>query len=117
MKDEIKNLFLDKKIINRGNYDWSWEPINLNFKEYFDQFVYDVDFANAPEKFINKIIQRWNTINNIKDFYPNSQTIEFYFSWFDAQYEWIDRKSLTLIFNKTWNNRYLVWISHWQRTI
>ena len=116
-KDDIKNLFSNTQIINRWNYDWSWEPINLNFKDYFDKFIYDVDFATAPEKIVNKVVQRWNIINNIEDFYPNSQTIEYYFSWFDPQYEWIDRRSLTLIFNKIWNNRHLIWISHWQRTI
>ncbi len=116
-KEDIKNLFLDTQVINRWDYDWSWEPINLTFKEYFNQFVYDVDFSIAPEKIINKVVQRWNIINNIKDFYPNSQTIEYYFSWFDSQYEWIDRRSLTLIFNKVWNNLYLIGISHWQRTI
>jgi hypothetical protein len=116
-KEDIKNLFSDIQVINRWDYDWSWEPINLTFKEYFNQFVYDVDFSIAPEKIVNNIIQRWNIINNIKDFYPNSQTIEYYFSWFDSQYEWIDRRSLTLIFNKIWNNRYLIGISHWQRTI
>ncbi len=116
-KDSLKDLFSDTQIINRWNYDWSWEPINLNFKDYFNKFVYDVDFAAAPEKILNKVTQRWNIINNITDFYPNSQTIEYYFSGFNPQYEWMDRKSLTLIFSKTWNNRYLIWISHWQRTI
>lgn len=116
-KDSFKNLFSNTQIINRWVYDWSWEPINLNFKDYFDKFIYDVDFSTAPEKILNKVVQRWNIINNIETFYPGSQTIEYYFSWFDSQYEWIDRKSLTLIFSKTWNNRYLIWISHWQRTI
>ena len=116
-QDEIKNWFSNTEIINRWNYDWSWEPIKLSFKDYLDKFVYDVDFINAPEKILNNITQRWNIINNIQFFYPGSQTIEYYFSWFDSKYEWMDRKSLTLIFKKTWNNRYLIGISHWQWTI
>lgn len=116
-KNEIEIWFSNQNIYNRWDYDGSWEPIKLNLEDYFNTFVYDVDFANAPEKILNESMQRWNTINNIQDFYTGSQTIEYYFPWFDPQYEWIDWKSLTLIFERTWGNRYLIWISHWQRTI
>lgn len=100
-----------------GTYDWSWAPIDLWIGQYFEKFVNDADYANAPEVIYNQSTQRGNTINNIAQVYQGKSRVEYYFSGFDAQYEWMDRKSLTLVFEQENGQRYLIGIIHGQRTI
>ena len=99
------------------SYDGSGEPIDLSIGQYFEKFVNDADYANAPEVFYNQSSQRGNTINNIAQVYANKQWGEFYFSGFDAQYEGIDRKSLTLVFDQVDGRWYLIGIVHGAWTI
>ena len=99
------------------SYDGSGEPIDLGIGQYFEKFVNDADYANAPEVFYNQNNQRGNTTNNIAQVYANKQWVEYYFSGFDAQYEGIDRKSLTLVFDQVNGQWHLIWIVHGQRTI
>jgi hypothetical protein len=99
------------------SYDGSGEPIDLWIGQYFEKFVNDADYINAPEIFYNQSVQRGNTINNIAQTYQGKSWVEFYFSGFDAQYEGIDRKSLTLVFEQVGGQRYVIGVVHGQRTI
>jgi hypothetical protein len=56
-------------------------------------------------------------LNNIIDVYTGKQVIEYYFSWFDTQYEGIDRRSLNLVFDKQDGQWKLIGIIHGQWTI
>lgn len=114
IKTEYENT---GKIILRWHYDWTWDPINLNTQDYFNKFVYNTDYISLWEVIENKVTQRWNSINNITEIYSWAYIIEFYISWFDPQYEWMDRKSLTLVLKEKDNKRYLIWIINWQWTI
>jgi hypothetical protein len=100
-----------------GTADGSGEPIDLGIGQYFEQFVNDADYATAPEIFYNQSQQRGNTINNIAQVYSGKQWVEFYFSGFDAQYEGIDWKSLTLVFDQVDGQWKLIGIVHGARTI
>lgn len=97
--------------------DGSGEPITLGIGQYFEKFVNDADYAKAPKVFYNHIVQRGNTTNNIATIYSGKQRVEFYFSGFDPQYEGIDRKSLTLVFEQVAGQRYLIGIVHGAWTI
>ena len=101
----------------RGTSDGKWDPIDLWIGQYFEKFVNDTDYTKAPEVFYNQSSQRGNTTNTIAQVYTGKSWVEFYFSWFDPKYQWIDRKSLTLIFDHVNGQRYLVGIVHGQRTI
>lgn len=105
------------QVILRGHTDGSAFEINLTKAEYFQKWVYSKDFLNAEEVFINQKLVRWNNLNNIDDVFPNSQSIEYYFSWFEDKYEWVDRQSLTLVYEKYNNYYYLVAITHNSWTI
>ncbi len=121
------DVILDTKIIinattiNRSYVWWisdgKWDPIDLWIGQYFEKFVNDADYANAPEVLYNQSKQRGNTTNNIAEVYSWKSWVEFYFSWFDPKYQWIDRKSLTLIFDHVNGQRYLVGIVHGAWTI
>lgn len=56
-------------------------------------------------------------MNNIAEIYEEKQRIEFYFPGFDPQYEGIDWKSLTLVFDQVDGQREVIGIIHNQWTI
>lgn len=98
-----------------GMYDGSGEPIEMTTKEYFEKFVYNHDYLQAPEVIKWDMITRWNTIININEYYPNGNCIEYYFPAFNPEYGWMDWESLVLIFDKDTN--YLIWIAHEQWSV
>ena len=111
------NLFNDPTEHIWGSYDGSGEPIELTFSDYYMRFVYDQDFANPHMIGINQAIGTGNTLNNLTDVYPNDAFVEFHFTGFDPQYEGIDWRSLTLVFNNDNGTWYLVGIVHSEWTI
>jgi hypothetical protein len=114
---EVPNLLKDTTKRIWGAYDGSGEPIDLTFDQYFKKFIYDVDFLEAPQIVFNEVIQRGNSINNIKDIYPKATFIEYHFPGFEKKYEGMDWRSLRLVFEKKDNIWYLVGIIHDQWTI
>lgn len=115
--EQIKDIYNTEKKYLWGSYDGSGDPIELTFKEYFDKFVYNKDFALAPEIGYNRIIKQGNTIININEAYPGSIFMEYHFPGFDPQYEGIDWMSLRLVFENKDGVWYLVGIIHDQWTI
>jgi hypothetical protein len=81
-----------------GAYDGSGEPINLSFADYFNEFIYDVDFVTAPQVSLNERLGQGNTIDNAAEFYPGSMIVEYHFPGFDEQYSGMDWRSLRLVF-------------------
>ena len=113
---QVAGLFSDNTKYTWGNYDGSGAPIELTFVEYYFQFVYDVDFATAPEIALNHRLGEGNSLDNAQEFYPGSMVVEYYFPGFDTQYEGMDWRSLRLIFSQDSNNWYLAGIIHDQLT-
>ena len=95
-----------------GAFDGSGEPINLTFADYYAEFVYDVDFASAPQVSINERLGQGNTIDNAAEFYPGAMIVEYYFSGFDEQFEGMDWRSLRLVFQDYKGRWVLVGIIH-----
>lgn len=116
-KVQIPGLLEDITIYQWGTYDGSGEPISLDFPEYFDEFVYNVDFANPEMIGYNKEIGTGNVPNNISDFFPGAEFVEYHFSGFDPQYGGMDWQSLRLVFIKEKGQYFLVGIVHAQWTI
>lgn len=95
-----------------GVFDGSGEPINMTFPEYYARFIYDVDFASAPQVSINERLGKGNTIDNSAEFYPGSMIVEYYFPGFDEQYQGMDWRSLRLVFQENKGRWVLVGIIH-----
>lgn len=115
--DEVKNLLKDDKVYMWGHYDGSGEPIELNFSDYYEKFIYDVDFANPQIIGNNVVVSYGNAIDNIKEIYPESYFIELHFKGLDPKYEGMDWRSLKLVFERENDTWYLVAIVHGQWTI
>lgn len=117
LPEDLPALEADNQEYRWGYYDGIGDPIDLTFNEYYDEFIYDEDFAN-PEIIGNNIsIGRGNTINNIEEVYPDAHFIEFHFSGFDPEFAGIDWKSLKLVFEEENGTWYLVGVVHGQWTI
>lgn len=116
-KEEVAKLEENTEVYNWGKYDGSGEPIELNFNDYYNRFVYDKDFANPHIIGNNTAIGQGNTINNIHEVYTEGHFIEFHFTGFEEQYEGLDWRSLILVFEQHEGQWYLVGIVHNEWTI
>lgn len=114
---QVAGLMTDAQVYTWGNYDGSGEPINLNFADYFQEFVYDEDYKNPHMIGNNVVIGKGNSMINIDSAYPDGVFAEFHFTGFDPQYEGIDWSSLRLVFEEDNGTWYLVGIIHDQWTI
>jgi hypothetical protein len=114
---QILGLWIDPTIYHWGVYDGSGEPIDLTFREYFERFVYDVDFARPDVVGFDETVGQGNTINNIAEVYPGAVVVEYHFEGFDPQYAGMDWRSLRLVLEESGGNWYLVGIVHDEWTI
>ncbi|MBL1279621.1 MAG: hypothetical protein COA33_005090 [Fluviicola sp.] len=100
-----------------GYYDGSGDSITLTVKEYFNDFVYDADFLHAEKISINNFLGSGNSLYNVDEIYPNLSFVNYYFSGFEAKYDGLDWKSMSLFFDNLDGELFLVAIVHNQWTI
>lgn len=102
-----------------GDYDGSGDPIDLTFPDYWDKFVYNEDFAAAPQISYNIILGKGNMINNVFSVYPTTSaiTVEYHYPGLDPQFQGMDWTSLRLVYENSGTQWYLVAIVHDQHTM
>jgi len=96
-----------------GRYDGSGDPIRLTFAGYFKKFIYDRDFAAAPQISYNVSQATGNTRSNLWEEYPNAAFVEYYFPESGTTH-WA---SLRLVFQENQGKYRLVEIVHDEWTI
>ena len=99
-----------------GTFDGEGSPISMTPSGYFDRFVYDADYLNAPMIGIDTIIRIGNSLENVKDVFPDSKFVEMHFPG-SEEYGGIDWRSLKLVFTSTEKGNKLVAIIHSEWTI
>lgn len=114
--ESFLNAVKTNKLLKWGSMDGSGEPILLTPINYFNKFVYDKDYKNAPEKALNTRLGNGNSLNNISKIYPNSIFTELHFPGDQEKYGGMDWKSLRLVFMRYDGKPYLVGIVHDQWT-
>jgi hypothetical protein len=114
--DTLPN-FKDTKKLTWGTADGSGEPIELSFRDYYEKFVYNKDFADAPSITANKLIGTGNTPFNGSEVYPNASFVEFHYPGFDEKLDGMDWQSLILVFVPAGENWNLAAVVHGQWTI
>lgn len=117
LADHLIEMSKDPTKKNWGTYDGTGDTIKLSFKEYFDKFVYDVDFLNAEKVSVNRSLAQGNGLNNINEVYSGTKYTESYFSGFDKKYDGMDWRALRLVFEEHAGKYYLVGVIHDQWTI
>ncbi len=114
---EVPGLMADTNKRVWGAFDGTGDPIDMPFSEYYNRFVYDFDFLEAPDTVYNLPVSRGNSLVNVKEAYPNAVFIEYYTPGADPQNNGMDWKSLRLVFEQKDGSWYLVGIVHDQWTI
>lgn len=114
--DDFLNAIQQKKSFTWGSFDGTGDPIKLSVVDYLDKFVYNADYLNAEAVGYNEVIKQGNSINNLKDIYPNRYFIDYHFSGFDQKYNGMDWTSLRLVFEKQNGQYFVVAIIHDQWT-
>lgn len=109
MASQIEKVKEDKTIYSWGIYAGSGDPIELTINEYFEKFIYIEDFSQAETGY-NTNLTSSGYPDDIPDIFPNTNTVEYYFSGFDPQYEGLDWKSIKYIFEKYDGNWFIVGI-------
>jgi len=117
MPEALSGLAGSDSVFLWGQYDGTGDPIRLTFNDYYKEFVYSSDFANAEAVAVNERLGDGNTLNNIQEFYPGSSFVEYHFSGFDPQYGGMDWQSLRLIFVQESDGWFLIGIVHDEWTI
>ncbi|TLS37948.1 hypothetical protein [Pseudalkalibacillus caeni] len=107
----IKSFEKKDEKVRWGNAAGSGKPIELTPKEYFDQYVYDADFLDTDMVSYNTIMKKGNSKSNIKQFFPDSNYVEYYVPGTE-EYDGMDWKSLKLVFKEYEGKQYIVGIVH-----
>lgn len=115
--DQFLQLLNQNKQINwNSSFESETNPEYLTVKEYFEKFVYDVDFLNADLKSINQYHSQGTDLNNIAEVYTEHTVVEFLFPGFEKKYEGLDFRALRLVFKVQNNKPQLTGIIHDQWT-
>lgn len=113
----LKLVTTDKnKKFTWGTADGSGDPIVLTPAAYFGKFVYDGNFLSPKRAGVNVVLGKGNSVNNLKQAYPNAEFTENYLDG-TKKYGGMDWKSVRLVYKLENGRYYLVGIVHDQWTI
>ena len=110
--EQVAALPADSQVYTWGEHAGSGEPISFSFPGYYVEFIYDLDFINAPRISLNQRLSIGSTLDNSAEFYPGSMIVEFHYPGVDPQYEGMDWRSLRLVFSEYNGSWYLVGLIH-----
>ncbi len=110
--DKVPSLLADNSAYLWGVYDGSGKPINLSFIDYYAKFIYDEDYASAPQLALNFRLGVSTTLDNSAEYFPGAMIVEFHFPGADAGLAGMDWRSLRLVFMQEGSAWYLVGIIH-----
>ncbi|MHB0938701.1 MAG: hypothetical protein ACYC6A_20080 [Armatimonadota bacterium] len=97
----LADAWNDRKTYLWGYYDGSGDPITLSFRKYYEQFIFNRDFTEAPDVSFNKLIETGNTVSNLDDVYSNFVFMEYHFPGKDDQ-PWASLRLVFKPYGKGW---------------
>lgn len=111
-QDQVALLPEDEELYVWGVMDGSGAPIRSTGSDYFSQFVYNADYAKAPEVGVDVILMSGNALENVADAYPKARFVDYNFPGIDPGKNGYDWCSLKLVFEPWQNDWYLVGLIH-----
>ena len=109
--DQVRNLQMSDEF-EWGASDGSGDPIIVSVANYFNSYVYNQDYINAPRIGKDVIIQSGHSVPNFDVVFPEAHFIEYNFPEIDPQYEGFDWTSLRLFFDASGDDWVLIGIVH-----
>ena len=98
-----------------GEKDGTGDPLVLSIKDYLNQWVYKRDFAEG-EFYFNTFKGTGNSLNNLKEIYPNEDFTENYIGG-SEEYGGMDWNCLRFVFEELYGTYYLVSVINDEWTI
>lgn len=117
LPEQVALLGEDEKVYTWGLEDGIGEPIQLTGVEYFARYVYNADYASAPEQGVDEVLMQGNALENVASAYPEGHFVEYHFPGLDEGMEGYDWCSLKLVFEPYQGDWYLVGLIHSEWTI
>jgi len=115
--EQVNEFLKDSKKYIWGAYSGPGDDIELNPKEYLEEFVFNKDYETAKFGYNEKLSRSGYNEDYQETVYPNSIMTEYYFKGKDPKLEGLDWTSLRFIFELYKDNWYLVGIISNQQTI
>lgn len=114
---QVSQLAGDEQYYTWGLADGSGNPISCTPAQYFERYVFNTDYTEAPKVGVDTILASGNALENVVEAYADARFVEYYFPGIDPALEGFDWCSLKLVF-EVWNNDwYLVGMIHSEWTI
>ncbi len=115
--DQIAGLAGDDTVYAWGLQDGSGSPIKLTGADYFDAFVFNADYTQAPIVSIDTVCASGNAMENVVESYPGGRFVEYHFPGLDPTLEGYDWCSLKLVFEEYQGQWCLTGLIHSEWTI
>ena len=115
--EQVAGIGSDETDYMWGYTDGEGAPINLSPTKYFEKYVFNQDYTTAPVIGRNYIVMSGNSIENVKEVFPDCQFVDFHFPGFDEQYAGMDWCTLRIVFREYEGAYKIVAIIHAQWTI
>ena len=117
LPQQVSSLESDEEIYTWGLEDGIGEPIRLTGTEYFDRYVYNADYASAPEQGVDEVLMQGNALENVLTAYPDDHFVEYHFPGLDESREGFDWCSLKVVLAPCEGDWHLVGLIHSEWTI
>jgi len=120
--DKVFSRTQYEQYLNQSNIRFTWgkkdgtgDLLITTLPTYLDTWVNGKTFDNAAIR-INESTNNGNSINNLKEIYPQSEVVEFYNNGTEA-YAGMDWRILRLVFDEYQGKRYLIAVINDQWTV
>ena len=121
-KDKVFSREQYAQYLNQSKIRFTWgeldgvgEALVVPLPEYLNTWINAKKFNDARIK-INEFESRGNMINDVKDIYPKSDVVDFYYKG-TTEYDGMDWRGMRLVFDEYQGRRYLVAIINDQWTV
>ena len=114
-KDEFIKYLPSNTVFTWGKQDGSGFPFRATIKDYFTKWLFSRDYSYAKVT-INEFQADGNSLNNLKEIYPDADFVENYIKGTPKNAE-LDWKTLRFVFEELKGKRYLVAVINDQWTV
>lgn len=115
--DEIRGLTKNSRQYLWGYEDGRGDPILLTMEEFMQQYIFAVDYTQAPEVGVDQVVLSGNALENVAQAYPGCRFVDLCYPELDPDFGGLDWCSLKLVFAPLEGQWRLVGLIHSQWTI